>query len=1217
MARALGRLRGFTLLAAWVAWLPAPSAPAARGTDGASFHAWRDLADGATWDTVSFGPSAIFDRPADDTAPIGPVALGLPGGFPYYGLPEAACWISENGWIAFADPSTGSRPTARRIPHPGQPNSLIAPFWKNLVVNPAGIVGHGLDPTGTVFRIQHAAMDPATGIDVDFDTLLFESGCIQFQYRTAQSLALASVGIEDAAGLDGIELAAGGVALPGVAILPGYVVEILPPGTLAAACPPQLLSCGTTSGTSPPPGVNARSYCCGLTGYVAQEAVYSFTLAEPTLVDLTLTAPTALTIFLLDGCNEHGCIAGPSTAINRLLGAGTYIVSVDALLASDEGTFDISLACTPLGAPPACPGPIAGTTTGGTSSWDAYPCAPGRDLSGAERVFLVDAATATNMLLTLSSPGIDLDVFVLRAGLGEIGPADCVAWGDSGVTSWDLPAGQYLVVIDGVAGAEGGFVLDGSCSTRLDCLAPEGIIDLGAARVQTVAGDTSGGTNAADYYSCRPAIYDGPEHVYEVVLDRPGQVVVAARSLAPGLVALIASTCNEGACPPDAAGTCATRLEAGTHYLVVDGRAGAQGAYDLTIAFEEEFPRWPACELPSPPTQATDTSSPLWFFDDRGYCWDHPSNINYPDGCTFAVYVTIDCGTEFHLALYDSESGHVRVFDVLRGEYVVLTAQSTGGFFGSGTDIQWRPPDCDTGSDPLFNNAVVDIRFDRPEGLCGPFRIEFPNHSGSAWDLHANCTGSRSAWFDIHDSLCHALEAYAPLPSVSLVSASAVYACPDVTITYTIENDGCAAARDFPVQLYDGATLVATDIVPIIDAGGTLTTSFSASVSVPSGPLLLAADGLGVVTECTEAPGAGCNPIAGMEQIALPACGGACVVAADAVATPASICAGAALTLDATSSTSAGCPGGGVLEYQLRDPGGVVAPYQGSPLFTGLAPAAPTTYFIDVRCVANPACIDTHTISVPVERPPDLPAGSVQAVDVSGCNLRILVNWFDATFFGAAGGGAYNVYRASTDVNGDTVIDCADALASPPLAAGLLTTNYPDTTTVQGTSYYYVVEAEDATPDSLCVPQGPLNRGATTRVAADGGLCVAVTDVAVVAPDLLPRVGGTLRLGGDYGDGTRRYSETFVELAWQVDRPLSIAAREHFHILRSAQPDAGFAAITTDAPRLQVTTLVDVAADDTTGNAATHLWFYLAFVADSCDNLNTAFDGGDCGPCPP
>ena len=42
----------------------------------------------------------------NNSTPIGPVLLGLPGGFPSYGASYDRIWISDNGWISFQEPGS-------------------------------------------------------------------------------------------------------------------------------------------------------------------------------------------------------------------------------------------------------------------------------------------------------------------------------------------------------------------------------------------------------------------------------------------------------------------------------------------------------------------------------------------------------------------------------------------------------------------------------------------------------------------------------------------------------------------------------------------------------------------------------------------------------------------------------------------------------------------------------------------------------------------------------------------------------------------------------------------------------------------------------------------------------------------------------------------------------------------------------------------------------
>jgi hypothetical protein len=1200
---------------------------AARGTDGRVGYTWRDSGDGATPETATFDGAITTIAPADDAIPAGPIAL--PFTFPFYTQSYTSLWISDNGWIGFAGPYANAFPTPATIPTLGAPEAIIAGYWSQLVSNDVlfGLrIRHGSALAGQAYLVEVIAQETSSGLNVGWRVYLYRNGVIKIQY-TLPPVAFdnATVGIEGGTPPDGCQIAGGGTRAPGVpsAIVADYVVEFEPPPVLPTECASiPTTACPATISTSLP-GVlpsNAIRYGCSASNYEARERVYSFTLAQATLVDLTLTPGSGqnLGFFLLDACNERSCLRGPLTSLSDALAPGTYYVAVDAPLQADEGTFTLDLNCQPLGPPTSCGATVSGNTTGGPTIFASYPCTGGaRDLSGNEAYYELVLPTTTNVRMTLSGLASDLDVLLLRADSGEITPADCVGWGDTTGIGWNVGPGRYVVVVDGPPGSAGPFTLALNCRIDLSCGALAGRVDLGANRVQTLAGDTTGGSNMVTQYACDSGTtYDGPERVYELDLAQPGQVVVFQTAGTDDLGFFVLDSCNEGACLGGEVGRgCGTMLAAGTHYLVVDGANGAAGPFEILVAYEEQFNRWSECERPctvncTGTTLITDTVSNFWNLDDGAFCIDNPGSYNFPDGCVFAMYAVVQCGTTFHIPLYDVEGGHIRVFDVFRGQYVSLIAQSpTWSMIGD--DIHWQDEDCLEGSDPRWNEVVTDISFERPEGLCGLFRLEFPNHSGLIWELYANCAGTRAGQFNIHDSLCGALSEYAPLPNLTLLSASAVANCPNVTITYEVRNDGCGLARNVPVVLSADGAVVATDILPEAPYGVVTTRTFSAVYPGNATMVTLAMDPDDVILECTESGGIACDPTFGDEMLPLPDCIlGACVVQADAITSPALICVGDAATIDGRGSGSSGCAG--PLEYQLRDPGGIIAPWQASSVFTGIAPGQDTDYTLEARCASNITCSDSTTTTVNVELPPTFDPSTVVAADLSTCSLGIRINWGAAVFHGAGGGGSYNVYRST--------VSCVDALdpASPTasrIGTGILGRSMDDVDTVDGGTYFYVVEAEDGSPAAACTLRGPVNNGTITRVEANGGSCQGITDIGTADPSLLPVVGSSLRMGGFIVGLGRRYGQSFVDLQYTPSRPLNVAGGEHYHVYRSESASSGFTRLLVEPPYLTAGAYRDGNADDTVGNVGLHVWHYLVVAADLCENDNLDLTPCTTPPC--
>ena len=66
--------------------------------------------------------------------------------------------------------------------------------------------------------------------------------------------------------------------------------------------------------------------------------------------------------------------------------------------------------------------------------------------------------------------------------------------------------------------------------------------------------------------------------------------------------------------------------------------------------------------------------------------------------------------------------------------------------------------------------------------------------------------------------------------------------------------------------------------------------------------------------------------------------------------------------------------------------------------------------------------------------------------------------------------------------------------------------------------------------------------------------------------------------------------------------PAQIATAVHRNIMRDAS------LIVTEPPQLTLLTFRDANADDTVGNVGLHVWYYLAYVSDACENDNRGSD---------
>lgn len=185
-----------------------------------------------------------------------------------------------------------------------------------------------------------------------------------------------------------------------------------------------------------------------------------------------------------------------------------------------------------------------------------------------------------------------------------------------------------------------------------------------------------------------------------------------------------------------------------------------------------------------------------------------------------------------------------------------------------------------------------------------------------------------------------------------------------------------------------------------------------------------------------------------------------------------SICNGDMTTLDASGISLTDCVGG--VLYEWSDASGVIA----SSPSVDVSPTVDTLYTCEVTCVGDADCMTVVEVLVSVETPPELETARI--LDIDPCNAGLAIKWDPAVFHDPSGSGVYNVYRSE--------VSCAAALIAPPVISGLTVPGWFDGTTRPGSTYFYVVEAEDARTPTACTPQGPHNGGAVARVCLPGTL---------------------------------------------------------------------------------------------------------------------------------
>lgn len=190
-------------------------------------------------------------------------------------------------------------------------------------------------------------------------------------------------------------------------------------------------------------------------------------------------------------------------------------------------------------------------------------------------------------------------------------------------------------------------------------------------------------------------------------------------------------------------------------------------------------------------------------------------------------------------------------------------------------------------------------------------------------------------------------------------------------------------------------------------------------------------------------------------------------------------------------------------------------------------------------------------------------AGASAATDADLCSASggVTVSWSAAASWGTGSSGSYSVYR---DVTPNFTPTAANRIAT-----GLAGLSYTDTTAANGTTYYYLVRAEN---DETC-STGPKNGGAVdanTSYRSVTTVSSQSTPVAVTGLKLQHPVGADLRL-------------TWNALA---------AGNNSYRVYRSASPQAAGFALRTTTSALVVDELG--AASDGAN------WFYLVKGLNAC-----------------
>ncbi len=240
---------------------------------GGPVYGWVDISDGTS---ISM---------ADDSN-HGPFDLGFPVDF--YGNIFSSVNICSNGFVSFTASVTDY--TNDGIPDTAEPNNLLAVFWDDMNPADGGMVYYKSEPENSRFIVTFAGVPHYnSGGAETFQVIINADGSIVYQYEVVDTPTGCTVGIENAAGDDGLMMAFNSAYLHnGLAI------------RMAAAPPLTWVTAAPLGGMVAPAGdqdvmvmFDAAGMDLGV--YYAQLTISSNDLDEGTIVvPVTMTISSAL-----------------------------------------------------------------------------------------------------------------------------------------------------------------------------------------------------------------------------------------------------------------------------------------------------------------------------------------------------------------------------------------------------------------------------------------------------------------------------------------------------------------------------------------------------------------------------------------------------------------------------------------------------------------------------------------------------------------------------------------------------------------------------------------------------------------------------------------------------------------------------------------------------------------------------------------------------------
>ena len=159
------------------------------------------------WTDIAANPNAVRVTTWNGTLDDGYTnAIPIGFDFKFYGTNYSNFYLSTNGFLSFTA-LTSSYYSNATIPNGAAPNNIIAPFWDDLDGRTQGTVHYLKEADKLTIQFTNWQKYNATG-SFTFQIVLRSNDRIMFYYNNLNgTLTSATVGIENAAGTDGLQVA--------------------------------------------------------------------------------------------------------------------------------------------------------------------------------------------------------------------------------------------------------------------------------------------------------------------------------------------------------------------------------------------------------------------------------------------------------------------------------------------------------------------------------------------------------------------------------------------------------------------------------------------------------------------------------------------------------------------------------------------------------------------------------------------------------------------------------------------------------------------------------------------------------------------------------------------------------------------------------------------------------------------------------------------------